>query len=129
MGLKHSVVLTAGVALIVSSLAQAVTKPNTTITADSLAKVDGILSFCSRVDSKSSKTYLQGESVITNGHSTAEIASLRHSGEYGVSLASINGQLNKVAIGPGLSACKTFGVRGAVDFTVTAPSHASHSDH
>ena len=128
MGLKFSVLMTAGAALIVSSLAQAVTKTNSTLDAKSLAQVDGVLSYCTRIDSRSSSNYLKGESMITNGHSNAEILGLRHSSEYAKSLAAINLELGKVGVNAGLGACRTFKVQGVVDFSVKAPSHSSSDD-
>jgi hypothetical protein len=125
MGLKFSVVLTAGAALVVSSLAQAVTKPNTTLDPKSLAQIDGVLSYCSRIDARSSSNYLRGESMITNGHSDAEVSGLRHSGDYAASLAAINVQLGKVGINAGLGACRAFKIQGVVDFAVQAPGHSS----
>jgi hypothetical protein len=128
MGLNFSVVLTAGAALVVSSLAQAVTKTNSTLDAKSLAQVDGVLSYCTKIDSRSSSNYLKGESIITNGHSNAEVSGLRHSTEYAKSLAAINLELGKVGVNAGLGACRAFKVQGVVDFSVKAPKHSSSDD-
>ncbi len=106
MSIRFSIILAAMAVMSVS--APAVTIPQTTINAPALATVDGILTYCRRVDPGSAANYTLGLKDFTQGHPVAELASIRASKQYANTMAIINSQLLKVSTAAGVNACRAY---------------------
>ena len=125
MRLRFSVAVIMGTVLTVSSLSHA-TPPTqnasvkstssptssptskTPITIEGLARVQGILTYCSVVDSKSAAKYQQALSNILSGHSGAEIKEDQSSSRFVYALGVVDTQIAKLPVATVVSSCKNF---------------------
>jgi hypothetical protein len=105
MRLRTSALLAAMAVMSASALPE--TKDATTIFIESLARVDGIISYCARTDAKNAQSYQDNVAMIIRGHSRTEIQGDRGTSRYQYALGVINLQLSKISTGTGMSACKT----------------------
>lgn len=105
MQFRTAALLAAMAVMSVSALPE--TKDATTIFIESLARVDGITSYCTRIDAKNAQSYQDDVAMIIRGHSSTEIQGDRGTSRYQYALGTVNLQLSKIATGTGMSACKT----------------------
>ena len=106
MSIRNSVVLAALAVMSVSALAKP--NPQTTLSAPGMGTVDGILTYCQRVDPGSTAKYTLGLNNFTGGHPPGEVKDIRESKQYKSTLATIDGQLLKVSTATGVSACRAY---------------------
>ena len=106
MSIRFSVIVTAMAVMSVFALAE--TKPFTTLNAPGMATVDGMLTYCRRVDPASASKYTLGINNFTQGHTVEELISIRASKQYATSLADINSYLKKVSNASGINACRAY---------------------
>lgn len=103
MGIKFLCAL--ALALSAAVLATAETKDATTINIESLARVDGIASYCGRVDPQHSSLYQQRSAAFVRGHSDSEIKGDRSTSRYQFAFGAVNQDLNKLAPNLGAGNC------------------------
>ena len=105
MSIRFSVILAALAVMSVPAVAGA--KPQgTTLTGPGMATTDGVLGYCRRVNAISAAKYTLAINSLTQGHPKEELIDIRESKKYRDTLAIINGQLLKVPIAAGVSACR-----------------------
>lgn len=121
MRLRFSIAVITGTVLAVSSLSHA-TPPTqntsvkstsspaskTPITIEGLARVQGILTYCAVVDSKSASKYQQALSNVTSGHSTAEIKEDQSSSRFAYALGVVDTEIAKLPVAAVVTSCKNF---------------------
>lgn len=103
MNIRYSVILAALAVMSVPAVAGS--KPQTTLTAPGMATTDGVLGYCRRINAMSIPKYNQVMASLTQGHTAAELISIRSSKQYNDTLAIISSQLLKVPISSGVSIC------------------------
>jgi hypothetical protein len=106
MSIRYSVILAALAVMSVSALAES--KPQTTLTAPGMGTVDGILTYCQKVDHMSAAKYMLGLDNFTKGHSKDELEDIRASTQYKTTREALNTQLLKVSNSAGISACRNY---------------------
>ena len=99
--------------------------PGTVLTPSSLATVDTVLSYCSNVDRSSASGYQSAITIITQGHSDAEVAGVRGTAEYAQTQGALNSQLARTSLGLGIPACRAFiaSSRHVGGVPITSPIH------
>jgi len=121
MSLRFSIAVIMGTVLAVSSLSHA-TPPiqntstkstsspanQTPITIEGLARVQGVLTYCAVVDSKSAVKYQQALSNIISGHSSAEIKEDQSSSRFIYALGVVDTEIAKLPVATVVSSCKNF---------------------
>jgi hypothetical protein len=78
------------------------------ITIDSLARVEGILSYCATVDPTDAAQYRQALSNIISGHPSSEIKDDQSSTRYVYALGLLDTEIAKLPVSTVVSSCKTF---------------------
>lgn len=106
MNIRYSVILIAVAIMSVPALAKS--NPQTTLSAPGVATVDGILTYCRRVDTGSAAAYTLALNNLTQGHSPDEVRDIRESKQYKDTLGNINSQLLKVPTAAGANACRAY---------------------
>jgi hypothetical protein len=106
MSLRFSTALLTGAALAVSSLAHAKSAPVAPITIESLARVEGVFSYCATIDPKSATQYHQILNTIISGHSTPEISDDQKTSRYKYAMGVADSNLAKLPVSTVLSACR-----------------------
>jgi hypothetical protein len=76
------------------------------ITIEGLARVEGILSYCAKVDPKSATKYQQFMSNILTGHSSGEIDTDQGSSRYTFALGVVDQTIAKLPASTVVSACQ-----------------------
>jgi hypothetical protein len=125
MRLRFSIAVITGTVLAVSSLSHA-TPPTqntsvkstsspasspaskTPITVEGLARVQGVLTYCAVVDSKSAVKYQQALTNIISGHSSAEIKEDQSSSRFVYALGVVDTEIAKLPVATVVSSCKNF---------------------
>lgn len=108
MRLRFSAVLITGTVLTVSSLAHAGSAPTAPITIEGLARVEGTLSYCAKIDPKSSAKYQQALNNVLSGHPVSEIKADQSSSRYTYALGVLDQTIAKLPVGTVLSSCQNF---------------------
>jgi len=78
------------------------------LSAPSLGQVEGILDFCSQVDSKSAPKYRERAQGILGNASEKDMAKARKSGDYKKAYSWINSELHKVSKDDATRTCTDF---------------------
>lgn len=107
MRLRFSLMLISGVAIAASTLANATSAPNTPITIEGLARVEGTLSYCATLDPRNSSQYQKVLSNILSRHTASEIQSGQKSSRYTYAMGVLDKEMAKLPAGTVVSSCKS----------------------
>jgi len=108
MSFKNSTVSGFGAVLALSLLAQAQTSAPRPLDKIGLARMEGTLAFCAKVDPQSAPKYTEKAKLLIKGQPEKVVEQVRKSKEYQDNLDLTNKQLETISSNDGIAACRAY---------------------